>query len=200
MHDNWQSVENNRQAVGGVEFRLGGVTEGDEKRREVRRKRNGRAYRASSPAASKRFSNGKLSPTGVPPHPTVLLDVPWPRVPQLTSQKHYRWHDVCHRVLTLDRRIFQPILSNLLWPCCVSTFIDNICFVKYRNVDRSLLHQWSFNFQTRGLISVWAASVVLLLDLTEHERGAAISVYLVMICPFIYKYSSGLLFTNSIKL
>lgn len=67
----------------------------DENRREVRRKGNGRAYRASSPAASKLSSNGKLSPTGVPPHPTVLLDVPRPRVPQLTFAKTPRRVSSC---------------------------------------------------------------------------------------------------------
>lgn len=128
LHDNWQSVENNRQAGRGGGFRPG---RGDEKRREVKRKRNGRAYRASSPAASKRSSNGKLSPTGVPPHPTVLLDVPRPRVSQLTFAKTPPRRRVSS--CTTDRRIFQPVFLNLVWPRRV-------------NVDRSFLHRCFINY------------------------------------------------------
>lgn len=52
-------------------------------------------------------SNGKLSPTGVPPHPTVLLDVPRPRVPQLTFAKTPRRVSSCTTSQDLPQHRFN---------------------------------------------------------------------------------------------
>lgn len=91
---NRSKIIGRRSAVRGVAFGSAGLRRGEGwKRREVRRKRNGRAYRASSPATSKPLLHGKLSRSRV----RTLLDVPRPRVPQLTSAKTPH-RDVCHRL------------------------------------------------------------------------------------------------------
>lgn len=90
LHDNWQSVENNRHAayVGRDGFWLGRAATGDEN--GVRSEERGTGVLIVHRLQLPRNASPRQAEAGarVPPRRAVLLDVPRPRVSQLTFAKH----------------------------------------------------------------------------------------------------------------